>query len=82
MNDYTTPGRGQAGPFGKEDASDPKPPAQRNPAIKDPGRIWQRETREGRPLDPSGKLRIQTARPDLKQTGHVDLTRLPRFKKI
>lgn len=35
----------------------------------------------GRELDAAGKLVKQPARPELKKTNGVDLTRMPEFKK-
>ena len=38
--------------------------------------------RAGRPLDSAGKLKIQTARRDLRDKGQVDVKRRPLFKQM
>lgn len=66
---------GNAGSFGKKDAPELKP----DPEIKKGGQPWKRIKREGRELDAAGKLRVQTARPDLKKSQYVDPDRHPTF---
>jgi len=62
-----------------------KPPVPPYQPKKTPTYMYPAATRvdsAGRTLDAAGKLRKQTARQDLKDTGHVDLERSPKFDNM
>jgi hypothetical protein len=63
------------GSFGNTDA----PEAKSAPRTKKP---WTREKAQGRKIDAAGKLAVQSARPELKETDGIDPKRKPQFKNI